>query len=112
MKCFDCCVAVDALPQKVQLAFTPLEEPLPSIEFLEAFARRFVQAVDLVSDTCGLKVCANALEVRTPTLRVPSDGDAVLCTLSDAGGLAEIDLPSHARADETAGVSDQGPTDG
>lgn len=106
-----CGVTVDALTQKVQLPFTPLQEPLAAVEFLETRAHCLVQTLDLVSDSGGAKVDANAVEFGAPVLCVTPDGDALLVAPSHAGRLTEIDLPAHARAHETARISDQRPAD-
>ena len=51
-------------------------------------------------------------ELLTPALRIASDGEQALAPCAQAGGLTEVDLLAHARADVAAGVSDQRPADG
>src|SRR5687768_1449944 len=102
---------VDAVTQKVQLAFTPFQETFPLVQLLESLAHSLVQTLDLMADRGGLKICANRVELSAPTLCVASDGDALLVALSHARRLAKIDLLAEARADETARVPHQGPAD-
>ena len=103
-------VTVDAVAQQVQLTLTAFQETLAPVQFLETFAHRLVETLHFVSDARCLKIGADDVEISAPTLSVAADSRTMLCALSHARRLAKIDLLSHARARETAGVSDQGPT--